>query len=254
MQIELNASSSLRNRRGAISLWREVAEKLGQAIRSGTYGPGERLPTEPELCETFSVHRNTVRRALASLRERGVIRVEHGRGSFVNERLFHYVLGQQSRFSAAMLDTGRLSFRQLVGASTQRAGKSLADELQIRPTDYVRRLDTLGLLDGMPVSLAANYYPLPRFRGIDERFRESGSFAQAWRTFGVVQFNRVETRISATLFSKKESHLMETAPRGPALSLVNINRDQDGIRIVTSHMKVSPKHIEYVIRFADDDR
>ncbi|MFF2507087.1 GntR family transcriptional regulator [Streptomyces sp. NPDC058067] len=63
-----------------------VRDALAADIASGTYAPGSPLPSEAELCERFGVARETARRAVRVLRERGLVRTEWGRGSFVAER------------------------------------------------------------------------------------------------------------------------------------------------------------------------
>ena len=46
---------------------------------------GDRLPSEAELAQSLSVSRNVVRQALSSLEAVGIVRTEHGRGTFVAE-------------------------------------------------------------------------------------------------------------------------------------------------------------------------
>ncbi|MFI7100173.1 GntR family transcriptional regulator [Streptomyces sp. NPDC050161] len=60
-----------------------VLEALTAEIKAGTIGPGERVPSEAELCARFKVARETARRAVRVLREQGVVRTEWGRGTFV---------------------------------------------------------------------------------------------------------------------------------------------------------------------------
>lgn len=60
-----------------------VAAALVEQIRSGAYQPGDLLPSEPELTRRFGVSRHTVRAALRSLYEKGLIVSQRGRGSFV---------------------------------------------------------------------------------------------------------------------------------------------------------------------------
>ena len=60
-----------------------VANVLAREIRNGTYEPGDLLPSEPELSRRFSVSRHTVRAALRSLYEKGLIVSRQGRGSIV---------------------------------------------------------------------------------------------------------------------------------------------------------------------------
>ncbi|HJA16314.1 MAG TPA: FadR family transcriptional regulator, partial [Candidatus Butyricimonas faecavium] len=60
-----------------------VAEQLGQQIAEGVYKIGDKLPTEPELMETFKVGRSSVREAVKLLVNKGVVRVRQGSGTFV---------------------------------------------------------------------------------------------------------------------------------------------------------------------------
>ncbi|WP_248323528.1 MULTISPECIES: FadR/GntR family transcriptional regulator [unclassified Caballeronia] len=62
---------------------RELAHYLEEAIRSGRLGVGVRLPPERELSEEFGASRGAVRRVLADLKERGLIRQAVGSGTFV---------------------------------------------------------------------------------------------------------------------------------------------------------------------------
>jgi GntR family transcriptional regulator, galactonate operon transcriptional repressor len=63
-----------------------VVGELADLIVSGTYRAGEILPTEPAMCEEFGFSRTVVREALKLLEERGLLRVEQGRGSRVQPR------------------------------------------------------------------------------------------------------------------------------------------------------------------------
>ncbi|MEQ4207102.1 FadR/GntR family transcriptional regulator [Actinopolymorpha sp. B9G3] len=62
----------------------QLAERLLDEIVSGTYPPESRLPPEPVLAERAGVSRLTLREAIKDLRQRGVLRVQQGRGTFVN--------------------------------------------------------------------------------------------------------------------------------------------------------------------------
>jgi GntR family transcriptional regulator, phosphonate transport system regulatory protein len=53
-------------RKSGAALWLQIGRRIADDISGGTFAPGARLPTEPELAERFSVSRNTVRRAMAS--------------------------------------------------------------------------------------------------------------------------------------------------------------------------------------------
>jgi DNA-binding GntR family transcriptional regulator len=60
-----------------------VAEDIAARIASGELRPGTRLLAERDLAERYGVAYGTVRRAVAVLRDRGLIESIHGRGTFV---------------------------------------------------------------------------------------------------------------------------------------------------------------------------
>ena len=63
-----------------------IVEELATLIIGGTLAEGDALPTEPALCEEFGFSRTVVREALKLLEERGLVRVEQGRGTTVQPR------------------------------------------------------------------------------------------------------------------------------------------------------------------------
>ena len=63
--------------------YRQVAYVLRDRIESGQYPPGSRIPTEAEIIEEFEVARTTARRAIALLRDDGLVYTVPQRGSYV---------------------------------------------------------------------------------------------------------------------------------------------------------------------------
>jgi GntR family transcriptional regulator len=66
--------------------YRQIADILRRRIESGQYQPDTRIPTESELIEAFEVARTTARRAIAVLRDEGLIYTVPQRGSYVARR------------------------------------------------------------------------------------------------------------------------------------------------------------------------
>lgn len=70
--------------RASQPLYQRVADGIVKGIETGTWHPGDRLPSERALCEIFSVSQITVRRALRELALAGRVYSHHGLGWFVN--------------------------------------------------------------------------------------------------------------------------------------------------------------------------
>jgi DNA-binding GntR family transcriptional regulator len=68
-------------------VWQQIADDIAADIRSGALPVNSRLPSEQALSEdVYGVARATVRRAIASLVEEGLLVVMHGRGTYVAPR------------------------------------------------------------------------------------------------------------------------------------------------------------------------
>lgn len=63
--------------------YQDIAEKLEASIRAGKYNPGEKLPTYLQLAEEFEVGYTTVAKAIAILRDRGLLVGAPPKGTFV---------------------------------------------------------------------------------------------------------------------------------------------------------------------------
>ena len=68
-----------------ITLSQEIEQKIEQSILAKEFKPGEKLPTEKELCEMFGVSRTALREALQMLSSRGLIDVKKGSGIYVED-------------------------------------------------------------------------------------------------------------------------------------------------------------------------
>ncbi len=84
------------------TLSEQVAKRLAARITAGDWQPGEKLPSEAELCKAFNVGRSSLREALTSLAFIGLIRVRAGGGSYVAEQPSAY-------FTSPWLSSGLLT-------------------------------------------------------------------------------------------------------------------------------------------------
>ena len=64
-------------------LWYQVEQAIQAIVKSGEWATGAQIPAEERLCALFGVSRITLRHALRNLEEHGLLRREHGRGTFV---------------------------------------------------------------------------------------------------------------------------------------------------------------------------
>ncbi|MGK9167578.1 phosphonate metabolism transcriptional regulator PhnF [Inquilinus limosus] len=215
--------------RGAgVALWRQISATLEQEIRDGEHPAGARLPTEAELSERFGVNRHTVRRAMAELEEQGLVDVTQGRGTFVHLGAIAYLVGRRTRFHENMRRENRDARVELLDSAIEPAPAAVARELEIPPGTDVIRLDTRSHADGLPLSLASHYFPAARFPGLADVFRETGSVTASFARYGVTDYTRRRTRVSARLPDAREQRLLEITRTRPVMATEAVNVDAEG--------------------------
>lgn len=79
-----------------LSLSDKIVEQIKEMIISGRLKPGDKLPSENELCEMFNVSRTSIREAVKILSGLGFLKIKRGLGIFVEEIDAGYLINQLS--------------------------------------------------------------------------------------------------------------------------------------------------------------
>jgi len=215
-------------RRAGVALWRQISETLEKDIREKLFAPGQKLPTEAELAERFAVNRHTVRRGIAFLEQEGILRVEQGRGTFVQERVVDYKLGKRTRFTENIEKQSRIPSGEIVRALVLAAEASVAKSLHLRKGAPVVLIETVGKVDGRPISVVAHHFSAKRFPDMIEIYKRESSVTKALAHYGIDDYTRKETRITARLPNANESRLLELPRSQPVLVTESVNIDAEG--------------------------
>jgi GntR family transcriptional regulator len=152
------------------ALYRRVAAEIRSEITNGRLGPGEQLPSEPELERKHKVSRNTVRLALAALANEGLVEPRQGRGTFVRERVSFTVVasaeegvsqhGDKDAFAAAVEFQGRSAEQRYFRMEVRTVSAEVAARLQVDEGTAVVVRSMERLIDGRPWSLQESFYPM----------------------------------------------------------------------------------------------
>src|SRR6476661_6388119 len=128
---------SMQDTASGVALWRQVADGIERGIADGRFAAGEKLPGEMEIAETYRVNRHTVRRAIATLTERGLLRAERGSGTYVEAQRLAYPIRKRTRFSEIVGDTGRAVSGKLIASAVEAADAEIAKRLRLKPGTLV---------------------------------------------------------------------------------------------------------------------
>lgn len=212
----------------AMPVWKEIYGTLRREIADSTYRTGDKLPTEKEMSERFGVNRHTVRRALAELTNEGAIYVRRGSGAYVAEGVIDYRLGGSVKFSRNIADLGRAPAHRLIRAEHRTADERIARHLNLRAGEPIVAMETVAEADGLPICFAERWFPGARFANIAQDFKETGSISAALERYGVTDYRRAWTRVSARAPSRVVAGHLRQPEAHPVMRAETLNLDMAG--------------------------
>lgn len=235
------------NRGNGVALWRQIEQKLQEEIAHGTYKPGERLPNEAELAQRFKVNRHTLRRAMGALQESGAVRVEQGRGTYVQEQMLDYAVGRRTRFTENILRLQRHPDGHTLRRVSLPAEADVANGLSIPAGTPVFLIERVGVVDNKPVSVAAHCFSQARFPRMLQEYERTDSITRALAAQGVEDYFRKSSRIGAALPTDDEARHLQQPRSQPVLTVESINVDAQGKPIEYSLTRFSALRVNLLV-------
>ncbi len=233
------------NRSAGNLIWRQIEDALSADILSGSLT--HRLPNETALAERFSVNRHTVRQAIKALAERGMVDVVHGSGTFVRDNVIDYQVGRRTRLAHSLAKTQRVGKSQILNCSVIQGTEEILALLDLPELSSVLAVESLDIVDGSVISVCMQYFPLPRFAGLDEIYTKTGITHLALAEFGVHTFQRRMSRVSARLPDKEVARQLGQPGTFPILYVETVYADENQQAIEYGISQFNSSAIQIVI-------
>jgi GntR family transcriptional regulator, phosphonate transport system regulatory protein len=230
-----------------VALWRQVADGIERGIADGRFVAGEKLPGEIEIAETYRVNRHTVRRALAALAERGLVRAERGSGTYVESPRIAYPLRSRTRFSEIVGAGGREPRGQLIDSSEEIASRELARELALKPGAPLVRIEALRLADRTPICIGTHWLSAERFPDAGRIYAVVRSMTKLLAHYGVRDYRRASTRITAGIVDATDAARLDLALGRPILVVDSTDVDADGRPLITKRVRFAAERVQFLV-------
>lgn len=237
----------MQNADSGVALWRRVADGIERDIADGRFAAGTRLPGETEIAETYRVNRHTVRRALATLAERGLVRAERGSGTYVEAPRLSYPLRSRTRFSEIVGAGGREPRGQLIAASEEPATRELARLLGLKTGTPLTRIDALRFADKTPICVSTSWLAAERFPDAGRVFAATRSMTALLAHYGIRDYRRGATRITAAIADASDAARLDLALGRPVLVVDSTDVDADGTPLVSKRSRFAAERVTFEV-------
>lgn len=216
--------------------WARAASAIADEIRVGGLAPGVRLEPERVLGERLGVSRVTLRKALGSLVEIGLVTPSQGRGWFVGGsagRRTDWPNTLES-FTETARRKGLSASSRVLSATTAPATIDEAERLRMAPGRALHRIDRVRLLDGVPVARDASLVPADLVALPSDLERAS---LYAVLTAAGCTPVRAETTVEAHRADDGLARDLQMAPGDPVLVMEQLVTAADGRAVLASRIE-----------------
>ncbi|MBS9338521.1 GntR family transcriptional regulator [Fructobacillus sp. M2-14] len=209
----------------AIPRYIEIHNEIRQRIAAGEWKTNKRLPAERELAASFDVSRMTLRQAIQTLVDEGILERRVGSGTFVAEKkVSERALGVTS-FTELMKKSGREAQSVTVSYKITTPSVSEMDHLNLKAEDEVLVMERLRMGDDEPILLEQTTLPVT----LVNNFTRSSLTDSLYKTLidAGIQPGRADQTVTASLATERQAALLEIKRGDPILSVRQVSYDQE---------------------------
>ena len=157
-------------------LYVQLMDTVEKDIKSGRYKPGDKIMTESEMAKTYGVSLITVRKAIGSLMEKGLVVRKQGKGTFVTKPKFSRNIKRLQSFSEMCEQMGVVPGAHMLENKIVDADEKIAARLGIETGSKVIFISRLRFADSEPVVIEKNYFPLKYAFLLEAQFEDNSLF------------------------------------------------------------------------------
>ena len=128
-----------------------IHDAIKKEIDGGVWEIGQRLPSERDLADDYEVSRMTLRQAITLLVEEGILERRVGSGTYVASHRVQEKMRGTTSFTEIVRSQGKTPSSQLISYQRKLANETEIQQLQLKATDTVVRMERVRFADNVPL-------------------------------------------------------------------------------------------------------
>lgn len=231
-----------------LTAYARIAYWLERLIVSRKLEAGDRLPSEVDIAGALGVSRMTLRQALSSVEEKGLIERRRGRfgGAFVSRPRFEYSLSGLPGFTEQMRRAHVEAGAHVIQATTKAAAAEVRAGLKLKRGDQIHEVIRVRSANGDPITLEETYFPAGIFAGMLGFELTDSLYRVMEREYGRGPYSADET-IEPVTATPLQAELLGVAVGRPLLLVTRTAYDRGGTPVEYSRDHFRPDRTKIVL-------
>lgn len=204
----------------------QIHNKIRKMIEEGKWQVGERIPSERDLAKTFEVSRMTLRQAVQTLVDEGILERRVGSGTYVSsQKVQEKMTGIQS-FTETILSQGKTPTSRTVSYHVKPASVSEAEHLNLQNETVVLRMERIRFADDVPICFEVATIPYHLVESLGKK-EITSSLYRTLEEKKNIHVGKAEQTISAMLASERIAEHLNIKRGEAILRLKQITYSKD---------------------------
>lgn len=234
------------DKKSPIPVYYQLKTIISKMIADGEYAEGSMIPSERELGDTLGISRMTVRQALNSLVNDGILYREKGRGTFVAK----IKIEQKNvmSFSELVSARGMSPSTRVLYFQKEEALDEIRELLELKENKYVYNIKRLRLANNIPVGIEQAFIPEVHCPGL-EKFDLAQSLYRLIREEYRHSVSYVDNVIESSKPDRQEKELLDIKNNVPVLRVAGVNYTESDLKLFYERSVYRSDEYKYNVRF-----
>lgn len=224
-----------------IALYHQLEVELIELINKGKLKENDKLPSEREICDQYSVSRTTARQAIGELERKEYVYKVHGKGTFVSPKVYKQQLLKFYSFTEEMKKLGKKPSSEVLGFKLKKASEKIALKFDMDEEENIYEILRLRMADDIPMMLEFTYLPKARFSDLQENILRERPMYDVFKERYNVSITKAKESFKPILINKNNAKILNVEEGTAAMKIERLTYENENV-------------IEYTVSIARGDK